>query len=1007
MRNMFASAIAKACGGTLVNEENLRDVEIKGAVIDSRLVEEDFLFFATKGERVDGHDFIKKAFEKGAALCICEHEVEGVTGPCIIVKDSFQALKDVATFYRDGLDVIVVGITGSVGKTSTKEFIASVLSEKYSVLKTEKNYNNEVGLPLTILKIREEHRIAVLEMGISDFGEMSRLTRIAKPDYCVITNIGTCHLEKLIDRAGVLKAKTEIFEGMNPQGAAILFGDDDLLSTVSEVHGNLPVFYGMNDANRIHTTKYINRGIWGSECTITTGLKEFDVCVSLPGEHMVYNALAATAVGNLLGLSVEQIKAGIEKVKPVEGRSNLISKNGIVVIDDCYNANPVSMRAALDLLCQAVTPKVAILGDMFELGENEVNFHREIGTYALEKGIDTLICIGVLCENMAEAAKAGVLLHPGTDVFYFKNKEEFLGKYTDIIKKDDTVLVKASHGMGFAEIVDVLTGPETEGKLKPRVARLFDEPENTNLINKKLNEEISAENTSIDTKTQFGKKKENIEKNKNKTFTLSAKTKKSLVVAGVIILLSLLIGIALGIIRVNVYNNKVQGVLLYQKNQTMLGRAPFHDIEYSKDPSSFVFNEDTTGLSDIGNRSLSFDGKNIYFPKNVIGREYDLYYAKKNSTKSVLIEKAVTDYEIVSKGSILYAAGNCLYLYQTKDDSVQMICADAGTFTLNKKKTAVLFRNTDGKLSYVELKNPTSLRTLDTEVSQVCAYSDNLDKIYYYKNGSLYLIKGKDELALVADDVEDFLLSDMNGKAYLYYLTGYRALYVYEPGMTQPMALLTDVERLISSEHAEEGFLAEDSGHTLYYIQGKDKSEIKNNEWEILSTTLSADSGKLYMIGEKEGIFSLLSLQKGVISNVTGKVSFKVEENNAASLEYIDGNRLYILKTGENGRKDLYCDGTLVARNVYPGSLSKTLDGENIVFLYDECDSFGNYKMGISDGKKVISSDNYCMDTKYLAVTKKKIYYLKKTESGTALVRFNGRKEKVVEENVDDFRYVQ
>ena len=1006
MRNMFASAIAKACGGTLVNEENLRDVEIKGAVIDSRLVEEDYLFFATKGERVDGHDFIKGAFEKGAALCICEHEVEGVIGPCIIVKDSFQALKDVATFYRSGLDVIVVGITGSVGKTSTKEFIASVLSEKYCVLKTEKNYNNEVGLPLTILKIREEHRIAVLEMGISDFKEMSRLTRIAKPDYCVITNIGTCHLEKLIDRQGVLAAKTEIFEAMNPNGAAVLFGDDDLLSTVSDVHGNPPVFYGMKDTNQIHIKKYINRGIWGSECTITTGLKEFDVSVSLPGEHMIYNALAATAVGNLLGLSVEQIKAGIEKVKPVEGRSNLISKNGIVVIDDCYNANPVSMKSALDLLCQAVTPKVAILGDMFELGENEVDFHREIGTYAMEIGINTLICIGQLSRNMAEAANACVLLHPGTDVFYFKNKEEFFEKYTDLIKKDDTVLVKASHGMGFSEIVDVLTGPQTEGKLKPSVAKLFGGKEG-------FDEETPIQDfRPLDAKDNGYKSAASGMNKKNasgkKHFTLSAQTKKNLIIAGVILLICLLIGIAIGVIRVNAYNNKVQGVLLYQQNQTMLGTRLFPDVEYSDDPSSFVFSDmDTTGLSDIGKRSSSFDGKYIYFPKNVIGREYDLYYTKKNSSKSVLIEKSVTDYEIVSKGNILYAAGNGLYLYQTKEGSVQMICADAGTFTLNKKKTAVLFRNTDGKLSYVELKNPSSLRTLDTEVSQVCAYSDNLDKIYYYKNGSLYFIKGWDEPVPVADEVEDFLLSDMNEKAYLYYLSAYRVLYVYEPGMTRPMALLTDVERLITSKHAEEGFLAEDKAHKLYFIQGKDKSEIKNNEWEIQSTTLFADSGKLYMIGQKEGMTSLLSLQKGVISNVTGKVSFKVEENNAASLELIDGNRIYILKTGENGRKDLYCDGTLVARNVYPGSLSKTLDGENVVFLYEECDSFGNYKMGIADGKKVISSGNYSMDTNYSAVTQKKIYTLKKTDSGTALVRYNGHKEKVLEENVDDFRYVQ
>ena len=280
--------------------------------------EEDYLITETGARRL------------GKKIPLTPEEVEAAYGvpaeawgPYILVDDSLRALRKVASFYRNGLTIPVVGITGSVGKTSIKEFIAGVLSEKYCILKTEGNFNNEIGLPLTLLRIQEEHEVAVVEMGISDFGEMSRLGEMAKPDICVITNIGQCHLENLHNREG--------FE--------------------------------------VYATDIESLGLLGSKAVLHMPEGSCPIEISLPGIHMVINATAAALVGRLLGLSLEEIHAGIHNVTPVGGRSNLIKTKDKLVIDDCYNANPVSMKAAIDLLATATDRKVAILGDMFELGE--------------------------------------------------------------------------------------------------------------------------------------------------------------------------------------------------------------------------------------------------------------------------------------------------------------------------------------------------------------------------------------------------------------------------------------------------------------------------------------------------------------------------------------------------------------------------------------------------------------------------------------------------------------
>ena len=452
MKNLTLHNIANAVSGKLFFAEGKEHLEVKGVVLDSRKVEQDFLFVATVGERVDGHSFIEQVYEKGALCVICEKAPQNPSGAYILVESSFQALKDVAKFYRENLDIKVVGITGSVGKTSTKEFISSVLETHYKVLKTEGNFNNEVGLPLTVLRIQEDTEVAVLEMGISDFGEMHRLSEIAKPDICVITNIGQCHLENLGTRDGILKAKTEIFDFMKEDGMVCLNGDDDKLITVESVKGTSVVFFGMNKTHAIYSSDCKNQGLSGSTAVIHREGRSFSVDIPLPGEHMIYNALAATAVATMLGLSDEEIQKGIAAVEPVGGRSHIIRSEKVTIIDDCYNANPVSMKAAVDLLTMANSRTVAILGDMFELGSNEQELHYGVGAYAAEKEIDVILCIGELSKNMYKGALS--VANSTSKAYHFVDKATLLEQLSGLLQAGDSVLVKASHGMRFEELLD-------------------------------------------------------------------------------------------------------------------------------------------------------------------------------------------------------------------------------------------------------------------------------------------------------------------------------------------------------------------------------------------------------------------------------------------------------------------------------------------------------------------------------------------------------------------------
>lgn len=363
MKNLTLENIANVCNGIYRGDEKSRWTEVTAITSDSRQAAPGCLFVPIVGERVDGHSFIPNVMEAGALATLSQKELPEARFPYIQVASSLQAVKDIAKFYLEQLKIPVVGITGSVGKTSTKEVIASVLKEKYHILKTQGNFNNELGLPLTVFRLRDYHEIAVLEMGISDFGEMSRLADIARPDTCVITNIGQCHLEFLGDRDGVLKAKTEVFRYLKEGGRAILNGDDDKLATIRQVQGKEPIFFGMNPAFPVYADQIQSRGLKGMSCRIHLPEAEFAVEIPMPGQHMVYNALAAAAVGMVHGLTPEQIRRGIESLEPISGRFRMIETDHFLIVDDCYNANPVSMKASLDVLKDALGRKVAILGD--------------------------------------------------------------------------------------------------------------------------------------------------------------------------------------------------------------------------------------------------------------------------------------------------------------------------------------------------------------------------------------------------------------------------------------------------------------------------------------------------------------------------------------------------------------------------------------------------------------------------------------------------------------------
>ncbi|HEX2925186.1 MAG TPA: UDP-N-acetylmuramoyl-tripeptide--D-alanyl-D-alanine ligase [Ruminiclostridium sp.] len=426
-----------------------------GVTTDSRKVEKGNLFIPLIGEKFDGHDYISQCFDAGAAVCITSKQIPQISGgTAVLVEDTGKALRDLAAWHRKKFDIPVVGITGSVGKTSTKDMISCVLSQKYEVLKTQGNFNNEIGLPLTVLNIDSKHEAAVIEMGMSGFGEISRLTAIARPNIAVITNIGVSHIEKLGSQQGILKAKLEILEGLHKEGLVILNGDDPLLKSLE---GQLPfrtVFYGMDSAFDYTAQNYQSMGEMGTSFEISVEGNRYSIEIPVPGIHNVYNALAAIAAGIEMKIPMDTIIDGIKKFSPGNMRQSIISHNGIKIINDAYNASPQSMQAAVNVLeeISSDSRSIAVLGDMFEMGDMAEELHYSVGSFIKDKKIDYLVTVGVnsrrISQAVADSGNTTIKLH------HFENNQEALNYILGIIRPGDYVLIKGSRGMKMEQIAD-------------------------------------------------------------------------------------------------------------------------------------------------------------------------------------------------------------------------------------------------------------------------------------------------------------------------------------------------------------------------------------------------------------------------------------------------------------------------------------------------------------------------------------------------------------------------
>ena len=404
MKEMKAADVSRAVDGHLVADGNIM---VRSVSTDSRTLEPGCLFVAIRGERFDGHNYIREALDKGAALVMAEKGASIPDGvPAVLVEDTLKALGRLAEYHRSRFDIPVVAVTGSVGKTSTKEMIAATLSAKFRVHKTKGNFNNEIGLPLSVLELDDSHQAAVFEMGMRGFGEIDYLSRIVRPDIAIITNIGISHIERLGSRQNILKAKLEIIHWLKDDGHVILNGDDELLSGLRGLLEQKTLFYGMDESCDVRATDLLSKGEEGVSFSVRYRNREHRYFVPAPGIHNVQNALAAISTALVLGFDDETIEKGVLEYSGDRMRMNITETDGIKVINDAYNAAPASVSSALRVLCEigANRRKWAVLGDMLELGDWAEDAHREIGMQVAEAGIDYLVGVGDLARWYVEGA---------------------------------------------------------------------------------------------------------------------------------------------------------------------------------------------------------------------------------------------------------------------------------------------------------------------------------------------------------------------------------------------------------------------------------------------------------------------------------------------------------------------------------------------------------------------------------------------------------------------------
>ena len=447
--NLTANEITQICNGQLVsgNESSV----ISKYSIDTRRLTHSDMYIAIKGENIDGNSYIEEAFKKGAIGCITDSKeiadslVLYSDKIIIQVDNTILAMQKIATYIRSKINIPVIAITGSVGKTSTKDIIANVVSQKYNVLKTEGNLNNHIGLPLTLLNLENQNAI-VVEMGMNHLGEISILSKIAKPNIAVITNIGTSHIGNLGSRENILKAKLEILDGLKENGKLIINNDNDLLNNWNEKTKNLNVItYGITNKSNYMATNISQNNFFS-----TFNIEEKNIQVNVSGFHFIYNSLAAYAIGKLLEIDNNKIMEGISSFQLTEKRMEIRKiSNDSLLIEDYYNASPESIAMALDALSKLnVSKKIAVLGDVLELGDFSEKVHKQIGLEVAKNNIDVLITVGDNAKHIATEANN----HGLKNIYICSNNQEAISFLKQEITENSATLIKASHGMNFGEI---------------------------------------------------------------------------------------------------------------------------------------------------------------------------------------------------------------------------------------------------------------------------------------------------------------------------------------------------------------------------------------------------------------------------------------------------------------------------------------------------------------------------------------------------------------------------
>ncbi len=458
MEKTTLNQILSAVNGQVLYGGEYLEREISAVDTDSRNITPDSLFVPLVGDRFDGHSYLETALSAGALATLTDRSLARYhEGHCyILVEDTERALGKLAKWYLSRFDIPVIAVTGSVGKTTTKDMISAVLSTKYHVLKTEGNYNNSIGLPLTIFRIDRTHQLCILEMGMDGAGQIDHLATIAPPDIAVITNIGDAHIERLGSREDIFKAKCEIIPHMRREGLLVLCGDDAMLAQLASQSEKLPrniALCGAGEGSEMTHRATMPQGDGTSHISFTVTTPKMERMVELPaiGNHMIYPTLSAVAVAEGLGLSPEEISQGIRNFVPTRMRMNIFHRQGgVTIFDDSYNANPQSMRAAIQVLSDCgAERKVAVLGDMFELGGYSIPLHAGVGEAVGASSIDCLVAVGEDAFHMAKGARAS----GGLAVYHCLTKEEAMAVLTDIHQGDTTYLVKASRGMAMEELV--------------------------------------------------------------------------------------------------------------------------------------------------------------------------------------------------------------------------------------------------------------------------------------------------------------------------------------------------------------------------------------------------------------------------------------------------------------------------------------------------------------------------------------------------------------------------